>query len=291
VDALILAAHASGRVRESALRRAEALEKKQLLKVRVADLGAGSGVVGIALALGGFPSGTNQRASLKRRTDDPHGFIEILSIERQSSLASRCARNVALNGLSDAATVCACDVRAILGAPFPVESEDSKATSRTIETWLGTCDAVVINPPYYEAGSKRAAGTLPRDPERRDAHYETTASLAAFARAAERLLRKDDSGASATAHFVYPADRAPAVISACTEAGLEDITVRNVFTDENERLNGAPVLALIDARRRRAVAVAQDAGTLFADPLVLYADEAKVTYGFEIETFMETLGA
>lgn len=177
---------------------------------------------------------------------------------------------------------------------------------------------MVVNPPYYEMDSARAAGTQPRETERRDAHYETTATLLDFARAAEALLapeeeedftpetrRADETNETKktrnapTAHFVYPAARAASVAAACAAAGLGDVTIKRVFTDERVRAsNGDPALALIDARRalraerdperdperRRIEARRADASG------VLYADDARRTYGADVETFMENLG-
>jgi tRNA1(Val) A37 N6-methylase TrmN6 len=238
----------------------------------------------------------------------------VLSIERQASLASRCARNAALNGLGDRVTVWRGDVNDVVGAAETRASEELELEKEEEETravlapWLRTCDAVVVNPPYYELDSKRAAGTQPRETERRDAHYETTATLLDFARAAEALLspEEDDEANGGeqtktpppTAHFVYPADRAAAVAAACAAAGLADVTIKRVFTDERaRRANAAPALALIDARRgaNKPIKNATGAGdarldALVNDSCVLYADEAQRTYGEEVETFMRNLG-
>ena len=105
----------------------------------------------------------------------------VLSIERQASLASRCARNAALNGLSRRVGVWRGDV---------VDVADARAREFSqLAPWLRSCDAVVVNPPYYEMDSARAAGTQPREAERRDAHYETTATLL------DRARRRGASGA------------------------------------------------------------------------------------------------
>ena len=317
VDSLLLAAHAAEALRG----RVTSLRGHQ--SPRVADLGAGCGVVGLAVAL-------DRSATRDAHDDDdandssprelpPVNSVNtrdattrdtrVLSIERQASLASRCARNAALNGLSRRVEVWRGDVVDVADAARA--REFSK-----LAPWLRSCDAVVVNPPYYEMDSARAAGTQPRETERRDAHYETTATLLDFARAAEALLapeeeddfkpetrRADETTQKTrnapTAHFVYPAARAASVAAACAAAGLGDVTIKRVFTDERVRAsNGEPALALIDARRalraerdperdperRRIEARRADASG------VLYADDARRTYGADVEAFMENLG-
>ena len=304
VDSLLLAAHAAEALRG----RVTSLRGHQ--SPRVADLGAGCGVVGLAVALD--RSATRDAPNDGDANDSsPHELLpvnsvntrdtttrdtRVLSIERQASLASRCARNAALNGLSHRVEVWRGDVVDVADAARA--REFSK-----LAPWLRSCDAVVVNPPYYEMDSARAAGTQPRETERRDAHYETTATLLDFARAAEALLApEEEEDFKPTAHFVYPAARAASVAAACVAAGLGDVTIKRVFTDERVRAsNGEPALALIDARREssslerdrverdperrriEASAIADASG-------VLYADDARRTYGADVETFMENLG-
>jgi tRNA1(Val) A37 N6-methylase TrmN6 len=306
VDSLLLAAHAAEVLRRRVSgKKCEEKEKQP----RVADLGAGAGVVGFAVALDLRVADTTEGSTDDKADGITDRTTRVLSIERQASLASRCARNAALNGLGDRVTVWRGDVNDVVGAAETRASEgkeeekEEEETRAVLAPWLRTCDAVVVNPPYYELDSKRAAGTQPRETERRDAHYETTATLLDFARAAEALLspEEDDEQTKTpppTAHFVYPADRAAAVAAACAAAGLADVTIKRVFTDERaRRANAAPALALIDARRgaNKPIKNATGAGdarldALVNDSCVLYADEAQRTYGEEVETFMRNLG-
>ena len=310
VDSLLLAAHA-----HEALRRRVGFGKigeapcapdgGSRRGPRVADLGAGCGVVGLAVALGG-------RADDESGDGDAEGTdetsVRVLSIERQASLASRCARNAALNGLSDRVCVRGLDVADVAEAAIEAPTTRANAREETraaLSPWLRTCDAVVVNPPYYPRDAARAAGTQPRETERRDAHYETTATLLDFARAAEALLSLDGADEEGrkgntprpAAHFVYPAERAAAVAAACAAAGLGDVAIKNVFTDEQTRAaDGAPVLALIDARRpagdpERDGDPEKRIETHMVDSSgVLYADDAQRTYSAEVETFMRDLG-
>lgn len=285
VDSLILAAHVSG-VSGEVSRMGSSHEYPRVdgnsskKKTKIADLGAGSGVVGILCTLSGH--GRNVDSSL--------------FVERQVELASRCERNVQLNGLREKATVVRGDVLEVF--------DDDKLKNN----WLGTCDAVAVNPPYYQLNSARGKGTLPSNTERLEAHYETSASLFEFAKAARKLLRVEEGAKKAedcedseedvnadslhrpAAHFVYPADAERLIIEACAQAGLGDITVRKVYTDSVSLNDKKPALVLVDARE----GVKKEKGTIFpsysAQPLVLYADEKQLKYCPEIEQFMENLG-
>ena len=257
VDSLVLAAHvaagdgwrrASERPRDDVdLDESEAAaSKRKERRIRprppvVADLGAGNGVIGISLAL--------------RRAD-----AEVLCVEQQPSLAARCARNASLNGVHDRVRVWRGDLRRIYrsregGRSFGGGAEEEEDHSRDVdasgavdprvEAWMGRCDAVVCNPPYFPMDLQRASGTPPELNERRLAHYETTAGLTEFAAAAAALLSSDGS-----LHVVYPADRADTVYAAVTAAGLGRIASRRVYHDEGSASRGeAATLVLVDARR------------------------------------------
>ena len=246
VDSLILAAHVAARVDWST-------------SPRVADLGAGAGVVGLALALRGTPPPDVD-------ADSPSAGARALLVEQQPALARRCERNAALNGVAHRVSVCLGDVADV----FPAEDHDeitketisasanlerdsaerdsadrasSRLTRRLWRGWRGTCDVVACNPPYYAPDTPRGAGTLPAMNERRAAHYETTATLGDFAVAAAALLREDRP--EAAFHLVYPADRAHAAFDACAAAGLGRVTFREVFNDEEAT---TPTLVLVEAR-------------------------------------------
>ena len=293
VDSLILAAHVAARVDWS-------------LSPRVADLGAGAGVVGLALALRGTPT---PDGDVRRRDDGARALL----VEQQPALARRCERNAALNGVAHRVSVCLGDVADV----FPARDVDDhtkettattnvsasasranpkrddgdasadRASSRAVQLtrrlwrgWRGTCDAVACNPPYYALDTPRGAGTLPAMSERRAAHYETTATLRDFAVAAAALLREDRPGAAF--HLVYPADRADAAFDACAAAGLGRVTFREVFNDEEAT---TPTLVLVEARRgaRETPARHRD-----APRLELYANETRDEYCEEIEAFIRS---
>jgi tRNA1Val (adenine37-N6)-methyltransferase len=116
---------------------------------RVLDLGAGCGVVSIAIA-----------ALYRPR--------EVVALEIQPTLAEMIARNAAINGLDSVHAICA-DIR------------QKKIASLAPATF----DLVVANPPYRAA----ASGRENPDHSRRIARGETTATLADFVAAARRYAR------------------------------------------------------------------------------------------------------
>jgi tRNA1Val (adenine37-N6)-methyltransferase len=147
------------------------------------DLGAGCGVVGLALA------------------QATPGWGATL-VELQPRLAALCRLNVAEADLADRVEVCEADLRhrseRLRGAAFSL---------------------AVSNPPFRPAD----AGRQSPDPERARAHSEQTLTLPSLVDAAARLLRP--GGAFCV---VYPAERLPALLSACATADLRPTRLRLV---------------------------------------------------------------
>ena len=358
-DSLVLAAHVAGQISWHGVEtKAGGLfgRKKVLKPPRIADLGAGAGVVGLSLAArGGFAK-------------DAQG-PNVLLVERQVGLARRCARNAALNGVGEGVTVCLGDVSAgsfgtqssrktedIMEDEVEEEDDDERQhveVSLSVDgdavgvelavksafnherwagadakpgDWMGKCDAVVCNPPYFPKEDIR--GTKPIRNEKRLAHYETTAGLDEFFAAGEKLLKPLTAdvqpGNDPAMHVVYPSDRAAAVYAAATRVGLGRIYVREVFHDRDAT---EPKLVLVDARRsyvnNKGETVSEDGEPIgesntesddfltqfrttptydlrVMDPIVLYdevneetgeTDPEASTYSEEIEWFMRRLPA
>jgi tRNA1Val (adenine37-N6)-methyltransferase len=112
------------------------------------DLGAGCGVVGLALA---------------RRCPE----ITVTLVELQPRLAELAARNVAENGLADRVAVLQADLAHLRGRLPGAQTR-----------------SVVSNPPFQPQG----VGSEAPDPERRIALSETACTLEGVVRAARRLL-------------------------------------------------------------------------------------------------------
>jgi len=120
---------------------------------RVADLGAGIGAAGLALAC--RVPGTR-----------------ITLVEIDTCLAALAQENAARNGYAASVDAVALDVAA--------SSADFAAAGLA----AGSCDVVLMNPPFHDSALPAS-----RDPRRRGAHSLEAAKLVDWVAAAERLLR------------------------------------------------------------------------------------------------------
>jgi tRNA1Val (adenine37-N6)-methyltransferase len=115
----------------------------------LADLGAGSGIIGLLLA------------------KKYHG-ARVALVELQESLASLAKRNVELNGLQGRVRVISADIKEIRNVLKPL-----------------SCDIVVSNPPFR----KPESGRLSEGEEKAVARHEIRLGLSDLAEAASFLLR------------------------------------------------------------------------------------------------------
>jgi tRNA1(Val) A37 N6-methylase TrmN6 len=120
---------------------------------RVADLGAGVGAAGLALAA---------------RVPE----VRVTLVEIDAQLAALAQENAARNGFAAGVDAVALDVAAA--------SADFAAAGLA----AGSCDIVLMNPPFHD----EALPASP-DPRRRGAHSLEAGNLVDWAAAAERLLR------------------------------------------------------------------------------------------------------
>ncbi len=120
---------------------------------RVADLGAGIGAAGIALA-----------------SRVPGARVTLVEIDER--LAALARENAARNGFAAAVDAVALDVAA--------SSADFAAAGLA----AGSCDIVLTNPPFHDKSLPASP-----DPRRRGAHSLEATDLAAWVAAAKRLLR------------------------------------------------------------------------------------------------------
>lgn len=120
----------------------------------IADLGAGSGAVGLMIAV--------------------RSPAHLLLVERDPALVALCGRNVALNGLADRARVIEADLLA------------DAAERRRAGLVRGMADAIATNPPFLDATRGRASP----DRRRESAHVLAGEDgLARWLRACADLLR------------------------------------------------------------------------------------------------------
>lgn len=119
---------------------------------KIADLGAGSGIVGLLLA-----------------KKYPHARVSLF--ELQDSLVELAARNITLNSLSERVKVIKADIREIGLRKPPLDT--------------GPFDVVVSNPPFR----KPKTGLISKEEERAIARHEIKLRLPELAGAARHLLK------------------------------------------------------------------------------------------------------
>ncbi len=135
-DALLLAAYVRGRT-----------------SGRAADLGAGSGVIGLLCAA-------------------KEKFRQIYSVEIQLEYAELCTKNAAMNRLDQRMSVICRDLRSL-----------------TASDTEGELDAIMTNPPYMTVGS----GKRNEDDGKYIARHEVYGGIGDFCAAGARLLKCDGS--------------------------------------------------------------------------------------------------
>jgi tRNA1(Val) A37 N6-methylase TrmN6 len=150
---------------------------------RVADLGAGIGAAGIALA-----------------SRVPGARVTLVEIDQR--LAALGQENATRNGFAAFVDAVALDVAA--------SSPDFAAAGLA----AGSCDIVLMNPPFHD----KALPASP-DPRRRGAHSLEAADLARWVAAAKRLLRPRCSRIARPARRRVRRHRAPAGASQARRGG------------------------------------------------------------------------
>ena len=140
----------------------------------IADLGAGSGIIGLLLA-------------------KQYPGAEVTLIELQESLAKRAEENVALNGLEDRVRVITADVRDItrrITETYCLRSRTGKRGHAAqeepgFEVMTEYFDLVVSNPPFR----KMKTGLLSLGDERLIARHEVKLPLADLIKASSMMLK------------------------------------------------------------------------------------------------------
>ncbi len=176
-----------------------------------------------------------------------HPAATVGGIELQPEAAALCRANLAENGMDAGGILCG-DLR----------------LHRTLLT-AGTYDLVVSNPPYFAAGSGYSAP----DPARAEAREERTCTLIDVCAAAGYLCRW--GGAFA---LVHRPERLAEVFSALAAHGLEPKRLRLV----QHRIEAAPSLALIEARRGGRPGLSVEAPLVLTGPGGGDSEEVKEIY-------------
>lgn len=179
---------------------------------KIADLGAGSGIIGLLLARK-YPS------------------AEVTLVELQERLAELAGRNVAANGLEGRVRVAHADIRAIVAALRDAESAPFPLS--------GDYDLVVSNPPYRRVKT----GKLSIDDERAIARHELRLSLPELIRAAALLLRHH--GRFCVIHLP---ERLTEIVTVMRGYGLEPKRLRFVHSRIAEEAKMALIEAVKGAR-------------------------------------------
>ncbi|MFN3739397.1 MAG: tRNA1(Val) (adenine(37)-N6)-methyltransferase [Thermodesulfovibrionales bacterium] len=162
---------------------------------KIADLGAGSGIIGLLLA---------------RRYKDSKVYL----IELQKSLYENCKKNIEVNNLAERVVALNEDIRLIAKARAIQGLEDN------------SFDLIVSNPPFR----RLKTGRISPEDERALARHEITMELKDLLKASYRLLK-----AGGRVCFIYLPERLAEVLLTLRNTGLEPKRMRFVHSKFNEQ--------------------------------------------------------
>ncbi len=214
--------------------------KTQKKAVRVVDLGAGSGVIGLLLAR-------------------KYGCANIWLIELQESLFSLACRNISLNRLGDRVCAVRADINSISEGPsFFSKDPDKRVHGAGIER--ESFDVAVSNPPFR----KVLSGRICPDQEKAMARHELKLPLPALVRAAGNILKE-----KGRFFMVYHPERLLEALEQLRMGGFEPKRLRFVHGRE-----GLPAkVMLIESVKGGSP------GLSVEDPLFVYDEEGGYTSG------------
>ena len=208
VDAVLLAAFAAGETGASGLKaQAHAPRHKADSTLRLADLGSGSGIIGMILV-------------------HKLPYVKVLGIEKRADAVDRARRAAELSHIEDRIEFISADVSDIFGLAEPeVEEHENATNTRKLE---GCFDAVVSNPPYF----RRAAAIPSQTADKYIARHETTADIYEWMKASAQLLKPGGD-----VYIVHRPDRLPDIYEAMRQAGIEPRELQAVMPHPNEAAN------------------------------------------------------
>ncbi|MCX7794009.1 MAG: tRNA1(Val) (adenine(37)-N6)-methyltransferase [Thermodesulfovibrionales bacterium] len=161
---------------------------------KIADLGAGSGIIGILLA---------KKYSKSR----------VYLVELQKSLYENCLKNIEINGLQDRVMALNEDIRLIAKGKTIAGLEEN------------TFDIIVSNPPFRPPDTGRIS---PED-ERALARHEISLKLEDLLKASQRLLKT-----GGRLYLIYLPERLVELLIKLRISGLEPKRLRPVHSKINE---------------------------------------------------------
>lgn len=214
---------------------------------RIADLGAGSGVIGLLLAR-------------------KYSESKVVLIELQEGLARLAEKNVAINKLEDRVKVINADIKELFAWHAVAMDLQSKGihevpkgeAAHDYGALVGTYDLVVSNPPYRKASS----GKISPGDERAIARHEVRLPLPELTKAASLLLKHNGRFV-----MVHLPERLTEIIGALQGNGMEPKRLRFVHSKADTEAKMVLVEAVKGARL----------GLVVEKPLLIYNENGSYT--------------
>jgi tRNA1Val (adenine37-N6)-methyltransferase len=213
---------------------------------KIADLGAGSGIIGLLLARK-YPS------------------AEITLIELQEGLVKLAEKNVLLNGLEEKVKVVKADIKSLKHGSAEEQKDgineglnQGRSKAWRLEASLHTYDLVVSNPPFR----KTKTGLISPSDERAMARHEINLPIAALMKSALSLLKHHGRLC-----LIHLPERLAEVMAAMRDHHLEPKRLRFVHSNAMSEAKMVLIEAVKEGRP----------GILVEKPLYMYTEGGKYT--------------
>jgi tRNA1Val (adenine37-N6)-methyltransferase len=209
---------------------------------KIADFGAGSGIIGIILAKK-YPS------------------AEITLIELQESLVKLAEKNALLNGLDKRVKVVHTDIRGLQ----PGSPKDPLFGNKHVHTF----DLVVSNPPFRKTNT----GFISPSDERASARHELSLPISAIMKPAFSLLKHHGKLC-----IIHLPERLAEVMEAMRRHCLEPKRLRFIHTNETSEAK----MVLIEAVKEGKMGLKVERPLYLYKSEGIYTDEVRSIYGRDI---------
>jgi tRNA1Val (adenine37-N6)-methyltransferase len=220
---------------------------------KIADLGAGSGIIGLLLA-------------------KKYPTAHITLIELQESLVKNAKKNVELNGLEDRVGVVHADIKRIFGNKDDKRGSEEarKRGGRTEQNlqqdFLHAFDLIVSNPPFR----KTKTGLVSPSDEKAMARHEIHLPISALTKSAFSMLKHH--GRFCVIHLP---ERLAEVMTAMRQSNLEPKRIRFVHTNVQTEAK----MALIEAVKEGRPGLIVEPPLYMYDLAGQYSEEMRAIYG------------